>query len=452
LDGDDFCYAAPVEGRKQTFWGRVPAAAIAKAIVVAIVIYGVLFVISWLSVGSDPVKEVAQVRFAFDTAQLSKNDIEFANSRIGSHQFNDCLILDQVVTRAGSRVQMALTPANDFANRYSGVCQELWATVIGGAHRQTFFYQNYIHGHTIVARVLLNVLSIASVRKLYQFTNYALVFAGICLALFRLARRERVSEAAFWLAMFVIYGRFYGLEFLGQSLGHGPADAVFLSYALWLEIASFNGRSRDCTLPVAIFGALTMAFEFLTGGLPQGLALTVAGIAIAARHNVIRETMTSVIVFSATVTAMIAIKLALTVILFGPDAFASMTNDLAYRMSNSVAHDGQSPMTFEEAARRVASGLGEMVGMSPFFAYMAIVLAVVIGVIAWVQLRETAWRKRALLIAASNLVLIGWVVIFREHFYMHAWFMTRIFTWTIASGFGLFAISLTQPQRRQSPS
>jgi hypothetical protein len=51
-----------------------------------------------------------------------------------------------------------------------------------------------------------------------------------------------------------------------------------------------------------------------------------------------------------------------------------------------------------------------------------------------------------MLVAASNLVLVVWVAVFNHHFYIHAWFMTRIFAWTIATGFALFAMAVAAGQ------
>jgi hypothetical protein len=77
---------------------------------------------------------------------------------------------------------------------------------------------------------------------------------------------------------------------------------------------------------------------------------------------------------------------------------------------------------------------------------MMLLLAIGFGALGLIRLRRSELRERAILVAASNLVLVVWVAVFNHHFYVHAWFMTRIFAWTIATGFALFAIAAAARQ------
>jgi len=87
-----------------------------------------------------------------------------------------------------------------------------------------------------------------------------------------------------------------------------------------------------------------------------------------------------------------------------------------------------------------------MAGGQPALVVMTLSLAVAFGTVGLFYLRRTDLWSREVLIALSNLMPILWTAAFNHHFYVHAWFMTRIFTWTIATGFALFAIAVAMRQ------
>lgn len=387
---------------------------------------------------------------AFKNGDLTDADILDSDTRIGAHQLNDCLILDQAITRSGTRAQMTVTPTNDLADRTKGVCQELRQSVAEGRHGQLNFYQNYIHGHTVLARLLLEILPIRAIRTLYELVIAALLLAGLSLAMRQALRGGATVNVIFWLCFFLVFARFFGFEYFRQSLGHGPADAVLLGYALWLEVTSFRAQSRpvDFVVPVAIFGALTAMFELLTGGLPLGIALTIAGVAMAERRD---DRLKSSVVeactaFIAAIAAMVAIKIVLTEILFNQDAVTSAGAQLFARLAGSTQFEQIPPPTVANIVIRVSRGLGEMMGGEPGLVTLILLLTIAFGAVGLVRLHRSDLRGRAALVAASNIVLVVWVAVFNHHFYVHAWFMTRIFAWTIATGFALFAMAVAAHQ------
>jgi len=423
---------------------------IMRSIAVAAILYAILLAVSWLSLGSDPRQATAAVTAAFSSGDLTEYDITLANTRIGAHQFNDCLILDQAITRSGTRAQMMVTPPNDFAERTTAVCQELRQSVTEGKHGPLNFYQNYIHGQTILARGLLEFLPIRAIRTLYQLIIAALLLAGLILAMRQALRGGATVNVIFWICFFLAFARFFGFEYFAQSLGHGPADAVLLGYALWLETISFRAQTRpvDFVVPAATFGALTAIFELLTGGLPLGIALTIAGVAMAERRD---DRLTSSVIeacaaFVTAVTTMVAIKIVLTEIFFDRGAVTSAGGQLIDRLAGSAQFEPFPPPTVANIILRVSRGLGEMMGGQPELLGMILLLTVAFGALGLIRLRHSELRERATLVAASNLVLVLWVAVFNHHFYIHAWFMTRIFAWTIATGFALFAMAVAARQ------
>lgn len=423
---------------------------VARPVAIAAIVYALLLALSWVSLGADETRARAAVAAAFQSGDLIDFDISGANARIGSHQLNDCLILDQAITRSGTRTQMMLTPPNDLSDRTAAVCQQLRGIVTGDVRGPVNFYQNYIHAHTVLARLFVGALPLDAVRALYGMVIAAMVVAGLWLAMRRALRSGACVAVLFWLCFFLAFARFFGLEYFGQSLGHGPADAVLLAYGLWLEIVSFRDQAKpvDFVIPVAAFGALTTAFEFLTGGIPLGIALTIAGIAVAEQNDArLRESVTrGVCAFVTAIGAMVVIKFTLTVALFGFDAATSTASGLAERLTGAEQLEQTTPMA--NIVVRLSNGLGQMMGDQPAFVLMILLLALSFGAAGLVQLRRTDLSRRATLIAASNLVLLAWIAVFNHHFYVHALFMVRIFAWTIATGVALFAMAAARQGRR----
>jgi hypothetical protein len=150
--------------------------------------------------------------------------------------------------------------------------------------------------------------------------------------------------------------------------------------------------------------------------------------------------------FVTAMATMVAIKIVLTEILFGDGAVTSAGRQLFDRLAGSAQFDQIPPPTIANFIIRLSRGLGEMMGGQPELVVMLLLLTVAFGVAGLLHLRRSDLRERATLVAASNLVLIGWVAIFNHHFYVHAWFMTRIFAWTIATGFALFAMAVAARQ------
>jgi hypothetical protein len=426
--------------------GAIIMSAIMRSIAVAAIFYAVLLALSWVSLGSDPRHATAAVAEAFSSGDLTEYDMTLTDARIGAHQFNDCLILDQAIARSGTRAQMTVTPPNDFADRTTAVCRELKLSVTDGRHGPLNFYQNYIHGQTVLARALLEFLPVRAIRTLYQLIITALLFAGLALAMRQALRGGATVNVIFWICFFLAFARFFGFEYFAQSLGHGPADAVLLGYALWLETISFRAQSRpvDFVIPAAAFGALTAIFELLTGGLPLGIALTIAGVAMTERRDdrLKSSVLQAGTAFVTAMTAMVAIKIVLTEILFGRDAVASAGGQLIARLVGSAQFEPLPPPTVANIIQRVSRGLAEMMGGQPELLGMILLLTIAFGTVGTIRLRRSELRERAMLVAASNLVLVVWVAVFNHHFYVHAWFMTRIFAWTIATGFALFAMAV----------
>jgi hypothetical protein len=404
-----------------------------------------------MSLGLDVAGDVAKVRAAYADGTLQDQDWLPGNIAIGHHQFNDCLILLQTIDQRATPGQLAISPII-WTDTPGGMCEKLHAYSDG---RMTppppAFYHRYLHGHTTLARYLLPQRSVADIRELYKTTEIRLIALGIIVAMIVIARRRRVGAGLVWLAGFLAFSRFFGLDAFGQSLGHGPADIVFLAAMLTMAATAIvGGVGRRTILGLAaLFGALTIVFEFLTGGLPLGSALVIGGAALMLRDKAVESPLRiagqALAAFWAAVATVIGIKLILVAWIFGGNAVSQILLSTEMRMTIVAATGPVIDTSFHKFFSELFWCLDSLApGLWPLPPLM-IALAVAGGSWAlWTlrghpdqRVRQTAW-----LLAGSNLALLLWVLATRQHIVLHAWFMDRIFAWTIASGFGLFALAL----------
>ncbi|TZG28974.1 hypothetical protein [Sphingomonas montanisoli] len=408
--------------------------------------FALLCLANRMSLGHD---DTARIRAAFASGDLQDRDWLPGNTDIGHHQFNDCLTLLQAIDQRGTTAQLTVSPII-WTDMPGGMCAKLHAFAErGGPTPPVAFYNRYLHGHTTLTRYLLPDHSVADIRELYKKTEIRLLVLGISIAMLTVAlRRRRAASGLVWFAAFIAFARFFGIEAFGQSLSHGPADIVFVGAILALALANLAGGARLWLLlaGAALFGALTIDFEFLSGGLPLGTALVIGGTALAlrakAKTSPVMAAASATIAFWAAVLTTIAIKLALVASTFGTGALAQIARSTEVRMAIIPTTGEPVDASF---GRFVSELFWNLDALAPG-AWPLPVLAMALGVAGglWalfvlrphpdVRVRQTAW-----LLAGSNLALLVWVVATRQHIVLHAWFMDRIFVWTIASGFGLFA-------------
>ncbi|RVT93935.1 hypothetical protein [Sphingomonas crocodyli] len=420
--------------------------ALGIGIVVGLIAFALLCLANRASLGDN---NTATVRAAFASGDLQDKDWLPGNTDIGHHQFNDCLILLQAIDQRGTAAQQTVSPII-WTDMPGGMCAKLHAFAErGGPTPPVAFYNRYLHGHTALTRYLLPGHSVAAIRELYKKTEIRLLMLGIGVAMLTVAlRRRRAAAGLVWLAVFIAFARFFGIEAFGQSLGHGPADIVFIAAMLALAIANLAGGVRLWVLLVgaAIFGALTIDFEFLSGGLPLGTALVIGGAALALRSTAktppALAAVSATIAFGAAVVTTIIAKLALVATTFGAGALTQIARSTEMRMAIIPATGEPVDASFARFLSELFWNLDVLAPGAWPLPVLAIALGIAGGLWALFVLRrhpdarvhQTAW-----LLAGSNVALLVWVLATRQHIVLHAWFMDRIFAWTIASGFGLFA-------------
>jgi hypothetical protein len=419
----------------------------------------------WLndhSIGYRTADATAAVRAAFASGELQDEAYLMGDTDRGMHQFNDCLILYQAIDQAAPPSDLSVSPLSNFDDP----CRNLRALADGTPQPKAFLYHRYIHGHTIVARYALPHISVSALRAIYKSGQTLILAIGIGLALLHLAMaRGRRLDHLFWLVIFGTFARWFGLESFGQSLGHGPADMTLLGFLLLLYVARcLGGLPTWAAMPLAaLFGIGTIVFEFLTGGIPLGWAALIGALPFSLAPGIAPDRMAKAALagftaYSTAIAAAVASKLWLVWKNFGAAGLHSITDELAVRtgMASGGEQADVSLRGFVEAVWRGSGSLA--VGMH-LMSGLAILAALACG--GWGVWRlardpDAGLRMHALLLAGSNGAILLWIALFSEHFIVHCRFMDRIFAWTLASGFALFALALwrrdAEAERNPAPN
>ena len=425
------------------------------AVPVAALLFAIFCLANRYSLGRDLPRAEAHVRAAYASGVLQDADYLPGNTSLGRHQYNDCLILYMAIDQQAAPAQLITSPIKPIQRAGESMCGALRAYVDGdkAAGRTGIWYHQYIHGHTMLARYLLPLLPVETIRNLYHGAQTALVLAGLVVAMMGLARGRRPVDSLFWLIIFLAFSRWFGLESYGQSLSHAPSDAIVLGYMLLLAgAAASGGLGRwSALIATATFGSLVAIFEFLTGGIPLGLAIVVGGLPFALCDSGPRPTLDRVVeaaaAFGGAVLACLVLKMLLALQIFGIESFRESALQLGVRIGMGDVPPDLGPLRMAKSLIKglssLATGMHVMAGG---------ILLIAVGFGGWGAHRLIAsgdprLKARALHLIASNAVIAGMLLLLWEHSIIHAWFMDRILVWTIASGFALFALALVERAR-----
>ena len=249
------------------------------------------------------------------------------------------------------------------------------------------------------------------------------------MAMTTLARGRRPAEGLFWLIVFLAFSRWFGLESYGQSLSHAPSDAVILAYLLFLAAAAARGGLGrwGSAMTAALFGALVAIFEFLTGGIPLGLAIIAGGLPFALRDAAPRQILDRVVealaAFCVAIFVCLALKIGLSLWVFGIESFRESAAQLGVRMGIGTDPADIGPLRM---AKSLTKGLNSLAtGMHVMAGAMLLIAA---GFGGWgarrlIRSGDALLRARALHLLASNAVIVGMLMLLWQHTIIHAWFM-----------------------------
>jgi hypothetical protein len=392
---------------------------------------------------------------------------------------NDCLMLAALLQKYPSRLAEAIStripPADDQPPIRAGdptipACLQLIAALERPDHADpdAVYYHRYLHGQRVFAKLALAVMSPEALGWITLLTNALIVLSVFIPAAQRIRSRapDPWRERGF-AAIATTLLLFSGLWLFGIYFSFGLSDLVlsaFLAYAYHRRVA--RAPERTFAMAVALFGTATAIFEFLTGGIPFGLALLLGIIAIdgpADRDALLRRAFHGTVIFALAILLTFAIKLALVMLFVDPNVLADFWGGLSTRVGSSfvanlppqeVAWVSSLGVDVHSLDRNWAFAVLYMLARlgyatfvigygSPILGMTIVGAAVVTSCVLLVrQARQSAdavARTRLLVLSASALVMPVWSLVFLSHTLLHAIWMVRPFAWFVALALILFA-------------
>ncbi|MEO8176085.1 MAG: hypothetical protein ABI626_05435 [Sphingomicrobium sp.] len=425
--------------------------------VVGIISFASFLWASTAALPGDPAVFRARIAHGFAAGDLVEDPFQEGSTTIGSHQWNDCLIIVMAMDQRGDPARLALSPIlMDFGATPSvsnNPCAVLSALNQGATpNGNLYYYDNYPHGAVVLLRLLLPYREIERIRADYRNLLSGLLVASLALVMVGLASGRNMRAFAAIGVTSVALMRYFGLESFSQSLGHGPADAVLAAYTLALAAMAFRPTGLGlAVVAAAVCGALTMIFELFTGGVPLGLAMVIGLTPLVVRPAV-RPTVAagaSAAAFLGAGAIFYLLKMVAVVMIAGGGIAGNAVAE-AFRLTifvpNGVLKDGTG---FAVAIRETFHSVDTLTGGMGLMSAATIVIGLAAGAYGFVQVRRNepsaAVRSQALMLALSLIIPPLWCVFFLNLMINHAWFTDRIFVWLIAGGFSLFFLSLLSP-------
>lgn len=384
---------------------------------------------------------------------------------------NDCLLLGALLqdypNRLAETISAKIPPAESQPPGRAGdptipACLQMIAALERPVHADpaATYYHRYLHGQRIFAAL---ALAVASPQALGWITLSLNAFF-LLLVLIPATRRGGNGRDAWrqrgYAAIAATLLLFSGLWLFGIYFSFGLSDlvlAVFLACAYHRGVA--HAPEPQFAIAVALFGTATAIFEFLTGGIPFGLALLLGIVALdgpADRDALLRRALHGAVIFALAILLTFAIKIALVMLLVDPNALADFRSGLSVRVGSSFvaslppreiawlsrfgidvgALEGSWALTVLYMLARLGYATFVIGYGSPIFG-IALIAAAVVAVVALLirharKAESTIMCTRLLILFASALVMPAWSLVFLSHTLLHAIWMVRPFAWYIA--------------------
>ena len=397
---------------------------------------------------------------------------------------NDCLLLAALLQDYPSRTIQAISaripradaqPLARAGDPTIPACLQLVAALNRAEHADpdAVYYHRYLHGQRVFAAFALAVVSPQALGWITLVLN-GLVLLLVLIPALRRARAGPNFARERWFAVIAsVLLLFSGLWLFGIYFSFGLSDlglAAFLACAYHFGIA--HAEERRFAVAVALFGAATAIFEFLTGGIPFGLALLLGVIAVDGppdRDALLRRAFHGTMIFALAIVLTFAIKLALVMLLIDPYVLGDFRSALSTRLGASFAASLPAQETAWLADRGIdVSALDRhwtlaLLYMLARLAYATFVIGFgspVLGMIimgtallAGIGLmicrvraaRSAVARTRLLVLLGSALVVPAWSILFLNHTLLHAIWMVRPFAWFIALAGVLAVVACRRP-------
>ncbi len=434
------------------------------ALATVLVVFLLYLGASYASVRHPPAELRSAIAKAFASGDLTSEDRRRFDAIRGDHQYNDCLILTMSILRSGNALKDAASPLmcvkHQSAAAPKTICGMLGHAIIeppdGGCLQQR--YHRYLHGHRILAALLVPSLGVAEVRVVLHAVAYLLLVV-LTISVFLPLKRLKVARRSI-LVIATGFAAFFGLNYFSPSLSHGPADIVLLAFlVIAVRTRLLDMPSNAYVVLIAGFAALTAIFEFLTGGLPLSLAILIGMIGLQAscvhtvRHIATRS-VSGVAIFLTCFGLTFALKLALAWAVFGTAVLSDFHTQLAYRVSSKVV-TGKNATMFD-LVNALRWNLGEITSGSEIAGYGLVAASAIAGVLGMVRVygyrTDATVLTRALLLIISASVIPLWYIVFMNHTIEHSWFMVRIAVWPLICGWLLLLAPVIQTRDGKRPA
>ena len=412
----------------------------------------------------------SSVRLAFEQGELLEKDRLDGDAQRGADQFNDCLIITMALLRSQEMMKDALSPLmipkNPYKNPHMSICDSLHQLVNAAGIKlddseQYERYHRYLHGHRTLAAIFLNVTDLTTTRFLLKSSVYGLLILLFVYGLYKIIRiklkfggnfeaHDEMIQGGSLIILALGFFMFYGLTYFGQSFTHAPFAILMLLFIL----LAFKINLMRCSLInlyvlVAIFGSVSMYFEFLSGPLPLGFAVVLGVISILWKgkdhiEENLRRSLFAVTVFMASALICYIVKLAITSYVFDEAIFSEVKNGLLFRTGTSSTYNTSLSYKIIDAINQLRWNLGQIGWGSEKMGYSAIgfciLQIIVVSPIFMSKKVSSNIKARILMLFLSVLGISAWYAIFLNHTVEHAWFMVRLLVWPIISGWLLWWI------------
>lgn len=389
-----------------------------------------------------------RVRGAFESGELVQEDYPRFDSRRGSHQYDECLILQMVTNPVDAPLRQAAGPIVHTVDMDgSDQCRTLYRLLVAGEPRsdfRNFRYTRYWHGHNLLGTLYLQFTSIKNARIILKIG----VFGSLLLLLLVSIRREDSRSRSLGLSIGTFGLFFWGLPYFGQAFSHAPGDTILVMGLVGLlALPRLSWDHERLALYCAIYGTLIVYFEFMTGLLPTAAGLLFPAVyaargteaEIESREQWLTSTL-ALVAFGLGAGLTVALKLGLSAAVFGPGAFDSLLENLVY-YTKPASSDVPLPRVLLPFGRLYRKGTaltyGSELGANLLFAS---------AVGSWLAAASLAAFRRGRgrpgdLFAALTgaLIVVIWILLFQTHTFGHAGFMVRMMIVPISLGWASLA-------------
>jgi hypothetical protein len=384
---------------------------------------------------------------------------------------NDCLILGALVMPRDARMKASVSPrlpvADDDSDGAPGyppaaLCRWLAATMRMISRNQAddqfpppSYYHRYIQGDTTVAALLLAIMSFAAATNTLLAGCYAML-AGIALvAIFRLNIGEPAERrrAGAFLILAAVLACFYGAPVFDRSFSFAPTDFVVFGFILYGLLQPFGTIPRQrFILAAALFGSLIAILEFLTGGIPLGVATLIALIALGGTSDwrtLRNRVAVGTAAFAAAIVACFGYKLLAVAAVFGTNELSVFFETLGHHMGGSIEANLSDSVKAALTAYHInpqwldaniltrAAFAGLMLTYSSFFlgwgshvlgatiVLLPTPLLIAVGYFSYPDRCISERARERLGLALAGAVPVVWYVLFINHTILHSSYMVR---------------------------